>query len=256
MRFEDKPNKPDNFLLDEISKPRNQWSNAFKNLVAKQKAVAIEESLRRSRIKQGLETDKEESSEVELEHVFQRYIKELGLSKKDLKNKRVMDLGFGEGYFVKYLISEGITNEAYGIDSHPGGSGIEEQFKDHLFKKSSEEEFPVRDLDYVVAVRSVWPNWEWKDSEPMNVNNILENSLSALKDGGELRIYPVEKSAEGDEHENFTKEQEHLWNEAFSKLLMKYNFVYRFEPINIFVNEYNDSVTLQSVLIIKKGHKN
>ncbi|MFN4181267.1 MAG: class I SAM-dependent methyltransferase [Candidatus Paceibacteria bacterium] len=249
--MEFKPQKEESklFLAEEINKPRSQWSANFKKFIKESK----EDSLHRKASilnKEAGEIDK--ISEVEQKQVFSRYLAELGLSERDIKDKRIMDLGFGNGEFIKYLLSQGITSSAYGIDSHPGVEVIEDRFKENLFEQSSEVDLPVKDLDYVLAIRFVWPNWEWADLPPMDIKKVLENSLKSLKVGGEIRIYPIEESAEGNNDKNFTEEQWRVWASVLEELSKKYSFEQRIEPRNIFVNTENDDVTLQSVLVLLK----
>lgn len=70
---------------------------------------------------------------------FWHYVRStlLSLISKD-KNKCILDLGCGNGYFVNYLVSQGYN--AYGIDASPSGIA--------LAKKTNPDRFFIQDLDH------------------------------------------------------------------------------------------------------------
>ena len=247
----EKPSIPNTFLREQIRLPEEEWDMEFRILVDKMIKESIKWNDLRLKIRNREEAKDEESPEAKHEQTFRRYLKELGLNEDELRGKRIMDLGFGDGGLVKHLIAKGIAPESYGVDTHP----IErtgEGFDGHLFQQSSEEDFPVQNLDYILAIRSVWHDESDKDGYVMNVENILEKSLFALKEGGEMRIYPIEENAKRNSDKGFAEDQQKRWDAVLLAMSKKYRLKYYVEPRNIFVNPSNRDVTLQSVLIIRK----
>ena len=239
------------FLREQIHLPLEKRSPEFRALVDAEQEDLIRFIEQRKRIRSGEEAEPEESPEAERQHTFDRYMEQLELGEDMLKGKRVMDLGFGTGEFIQHLLSAGITSEAYGIDVHPFRDFKDDGFEGHFFTQSSEEDLPVNNLDYIVAIRSVSHGGQGEDGNVMNVDRVLEKSLAALKEGGEMRIYPVDESAKG----NLDTERVHSvqeWEASLAAMSEKYGLTYEIDPINIFVGQLTKDVTLQSVLIIRK----
>ena len=259
-------NKPENksatnaFLLEQIHLPQNEWSPEFRKLVEETRKETGEHTFRRLKLRAGREAETEQSPEAEWKDGFDWYEKQLGLSEKELRGKRVMDLGCGEGDFIKHLISKGITRDAYGVDIELDSA--EKEFEGHFFQQPSEEDLPVKDLDYIVASRSIWHDWKWTNGHIMDVEKVLDKSLSALKKGGEMRIYPIEESAVSNLDDEISKkweaDQQQKWDTLLSDMAKKYGVKWTTEPRNLFVNYEIETipsprhVVLQSVLIIQK----
>ena len=241
------------FLREQIRLPEEKWSPEFRKLVDDEARESVLFMERRQRIGNGEEVEVEESPDAKYEHTFRRYLEQLGLREEELKGKRIMDLGAGDGEFIKYLVSKGITSEAYGIDINPDEDFLEQGFENHLFKGSSEEDLPVQGLDYIVASRAIWHDWKDRNGHAMNVEIVLEKSLSALNEKGEMRIYPIEEDAKRNlDNNGYAAEQQKKWDALLPVIAEKYGMKYEIEPRNIFVNAGNGDVTLQSVLILRK----
>ena len=115
------------FLEEQIRLPRSEWDERFRNL--------IEEKIQERQLPEEV---REESPEREQERSFERYLKGLGLNEDALKDKKILDLGSGDGEFVRSLIEKGITKDAYGIDVAVDEITLNEKFKGHLLKSDFE----------------------------------------------------------------------------------------------------------------------
>ncbi len=157
-KSEQEPMTPD-FLQEQIRLPKDQWSGKFRQLIERK----IKEN------QQGQKEETEESPETLRERTFKRYVNGLGLSEENMRNKRILDLGSGEGEFVKSLIDKGVTPEAYGLDAETDESAVEDKIKDHLLSGKFEEDLPIQNADYVVSVGTV-SNGVWGGEEAAKAN--------------------------------------------------------------------------------------
>ncbi len=232
------------FLEVQVRLPRDQWNENFRQLVEKK----IREN---QQIQSGIEKSiRDESPEFLRERTFQRYMEGLGLSEESLRGKKVLDLGCGEGEFVKYLIEKGITSEAYGIDINLDENAIEDKFKKHLRRGNFEEDLPVQNVDYIVSVGAV-SNGVWAGEEVMDIRKIVEKSLASLKNDGEIRIYPLQESAEATPLAGLQASQK-KWEELLKEISETQNVECKIEPRNIKVSGKENSIILESVLIIRR----
>jgi SAM-dependent methyltransferase len=251
LNFNNEPMIPDlisnnpNFLQEQIRLPRNQWDEIFRQL--------IEEKTRENqRTQEGINEDKKakESSEILRKKTFERYIKGLGLSEESLRGKRILDLGCGSGEFVQYLIENGITLEAYGIDMMLDESAIEDKFKKHFIKGNFEKDFPVKGVDYVISVGAV-SNGIWGGEEVMDIRRIIKNSVDSLNENGEIRIYPLQEAAEATPLSGLKASKE-KWQRLFEEISQTQKLEFEIRPIDVRVSGKNNDIILESVLIIRK----
>ena len=163
-----------------------------------------------------------------------------------------MDLGTGGGEFVKSLIEKGITAEAYGIDVQVDEASIEDKFKSHITKGNFEEDFPVKNVDYVISVGAV-SNGVWGGEEVMDIRRIIENSLDSLKEDGEIRIYPIQEAAKATPTPLVGLEgSQQKWGELLAEISETQGVEWKSEARNIKVTGNNNDIILESVLIIQK----
>lgn len=242
-KSEQKSITPD-FLQEQVRLPKDQWNEKFKQL--------IEERTRENQqVQERIEEEEiAESPEVLRERTFERYIEGLGFSEESLRGKKVLDLGSGEGEFVKSLIEKDITPEAYGVDAELDETAIEDRFKKHLVRGNFEEDLPVQNVDYVVSVGTV-SNGVWGGEEVMNIRRIVEKSLASLKEDGEIRIYPIQEAAEATPLEGLRASQE-KWKELLTEISEVQKVECKIEPRNIRVSGKNNDVILESVLVIRR----
>ena len=228
-------------LQDQIRLPRDQWSESFKKLV--------EEKIREKDQQENAE-ETEESTEVLRESAFNRYVNYLGLDETQLQDKKVLDLGSGEGEFVKYLIENNITPEAYGIDTNIEEEHIEDEFREHFIRGDFEKEFSVQDVDYVVSVGAV-SKGVWAGEETMDIKRIIENSFNSLKEDGEIRISYIEEAAEATPFKGVEKSRK-KWNELLKEISKEQDIEYEVKPRDIRVSGKDNDVILESVLVIRR----
>ncbi len=225
------------FLAQQISLPRNEWSEKFRDYV--------EEKYKKEK-----EEISEYSPKEQQELIFKRYLKGLGLSEEDLKNKRILDLGCGEqGDFIKECLDKHITQEAYGLDAKIVPELFEGKYKDHFFEGNFESKFPIENFDYIISMGAVEaPSNEIDSRDP---EKTLHEALKVLKEQGEIRIYPIRKAPP----ENKLKGVEFMrkkWMEILKELSVKEKVEWELNPIDIKVAGKNKDVWLEEVLIIKK----
>ncbi len=244
--FNTEPNKSErevltpDFLQEQARLPKDQWSEKFRRLIEEKVKENQQEEIE----------DTEESPEVLHERTFKRYIEGLGLDENSLRDKKVLDLGSGDGEFVKTLIEKRITPEAYGIDADLDETLIEDKFKSHLRRGNFEEDLPVQDVDYVVSVGAV-SNGIWGGEEAMNIRRIVEKSIASLKEDGEIRIYPIQEAAKATPLEGL-KQSQQKWNELLLEISEAQRLECKIEPRNIKVTGNSNDIILESVLIIRK----
>lgn len=234
---------PPNFLQEQIRLPRDEWSEQFKQLIAQK----IEENQRAQ------DEDVEKSPAVLREETFKRYVDGLGLGEETIRGKTILDLGSGDGEFVQELIEKGITPAAYGIDARIDTNSLSDELRGHFFQKNFEEDLPIQNADYVVSVGAI-SNAIWGGKEVMNVRRIIENALAALRDGGEIRIYPIQEAALANPLEGLHASQE-KWRELLDEVSKAQGVECRIEPRSVKVTGNNNDVVLESVLIIRKADK-
>lgn len=238
-KSEQEPVTPD-FLREQVRLPKDQWSEKFNQL--------IEEKTRENQ--QENTAGAEESPEVLRERTFKRYVDGLGLDEARLRGKKILDLGSGEGEFVKTLIEKGVTPEAYGVDVELDETVIEDRFKNHLVRGNFEEDLPVQNVDYVVSVGAV-SNGIWGDEEAMNIRRIVEKSLASLREDGEIRIYPIQEAAKATPLEGLQASQQ-KWKELLAEISETQKVECKIEPRDIKVAGNSNDIILESVLVIRR----
>ena len=231
------------FLAEQIALPREERNEDFNNYVA---GIVQEEMRMRT------EETPEKTLEEERRATFDRYVKGLALSPDDLKDKVIMDIGSGDGEFVEELVDRGITKEAYGIDVHDPQEV--EKYKEHFFRDTFEKPLPVKNADYAVSVGAISNfgafNETGEDKEVLE--KLLKNALAAIKETGEVRIYPIQRASHGSELIGL-EESYQRWQEVLSKLATEENAEWELRPIDIRVagNDMAD-IWLDEMLRIKK----
>lgn len=228
------------FLQEQIRLPEVQWDKRFRDLV--------EQKIREKQEEEAKET--EESPET-LEESYRRYLKVLALNEDALKGKRVLDLGFGRGEFVSYLIDNGITDEAYGIDDDIDEKPVKEKFKNHFFEGDFREDLPLKDVDFIVSVGAM-PARVWSKKEVEEVKNIIKNSLNSLRKGGEIRLAGISEAAEKNPLKGLELTLKR-WRRLLKEIAESYKVECEIKPIDIMVYGDKNYVTLECIVVIKKA---
>ncbi len=222
------------FLAEQISLSREAWSDEFKNY--------IDEKIRDNQ--RNPENTSEITVEQEKRKTFDRYMKGLNLSIEDLKDKIIIDLGSGDGEFVEECLDRGISEKIYGIDEKAPYD--REKYAGNFFKGNFQKSLPVKEADYAVSVGAISAF-----AEDLDLEKISKNALEAIKKGGEIRIYPIQRASEGSDLEGL-KESYRRWNEMLVKMATEENIQWELKPIDVRVSGVDNDVWLEECLIIRK----
>jgi len=246
------------FLQTQFNLPREEWSQEFRELIEReseinQKAIRDTERELKYGISEDLEEEPKESEEDSRKNTFNRYLNGLGLSRKDLEDKTVLDLGSGEGEFVEHLVSEGITRDALGIDANLSEFSIKNEIKDHFIQGDFQKKLPFKNFDYIVSIGAVSLG-VCRGEEIMDIKKIIKNSIDSLKDNGEIRIFPLREGIKDADLGGLEMSQK-TWNKLLEEMREEQNIEYRIEPRNIHVTGKDNDIILNSVLIIRKKNK-
>lgn len=192
----------------------------------------------------------EKEREEDKEKTFKRYLEGLNLKEEDIKNKRILDLGCGtEGEFVRACADKDLTEEIYGLDLRIDFEEIKDKYKNNFFAGDFEKEFPVQNLDYAVSVGAINAPWN-EEKDKKGLEQALVQATQAIKSGGEIRIYPIQKCSEESELEGI-KERRKTMEEILQKIAPQLNIEYQFEPIDVSIS--GKDLWLNELLIIRKG---
>jgi len=192
-------------------------------------------------------------AEKSREETFQRYLAGLDLDVEQLRDKKILDLGCGEeGEFVEKLLDDGITKEIYGLDSAMNFDNVDEKYKEHLLQGDFQKEFPLKDLDYVISVGAVEPALE--EQETRDPKQTILAALEALKDAGEIRIFPVRNAAPDSGLEGIIESRK-KWLETLDNLSSQGLIDYELKPIQTKESVNKTDKWIEEVLIIRKKEK-
>ncbi|MCX6738268.1 MAG: class I SAM-dependent methyltransferase [Candidatus Parcubacteria bacterium] len=224
------------FIKEQISLPEEKWNEDFKNYIQKKYRELEAEIL-------------EISPEQELEKNFQRYLESLDIKKEDLMSKRILDLGCGEGEFVKYCLGEGISREVYGLDVSIKPEEINPGYRQFFLKGDFEKGIPLKNFDYIFSVGSV--EAPYSEDIDRDLRKTLILALSSLNHDGEIRIFPIRKAppVSGLAGIDFSYKK---WTELLNDLKTKNWIDYELKPIDIRAAGNKPDVWLEQVLIINK----
>lgn len=115
------------------------------------------------------------------EETFQNYIKNLELTSEDF-NKKILDIGAGNGEFAKWAKDHNISSEIYSLDLR------EKPEKTENFVNASAEELPFKDNSFDLTISNcAIPNVV--DVE--KIEETLLESIRVTKPGGEIRLSRV-----------------------------------------------------------------
>ena len=145
----------------------------------------------------------ERSSESYDAETVKRYMESFRFTPEKLRNKRILDLGCHEGDFVNFLLTEGITDTAYGMDKH---LLKESMSTDHFSQGDFRESIPYTDMDTVVSLAALSLSLH-EDVE--GTYTAFKNALDSLAIGGKLKIFPIFKDI-GKEWEGIIAEERNL----------------------------------------------
>ncbi|PIS34665.1 MAG: hypothetical protein COT37_01475 [Parcubacteria group bacterium CG08_land_8_20_14_0_20_43_9] len=225
------------FLKEQIALPKEKWDKVFVDYIQKKFQEPADEA-------------RELSPEQEMEVGFQRYLRCLDIEKENLAGKRILDLGCGEGLFVKHCLGQGISGEVYGLDILIEPEKINLGYRQFFLKGDFEEKIPLDDFDYIFSVAAI--DAIPSEGDQRKLRRALLSALIALKHDGEIRIFPVRKapSASGLAGIDSSRRQ---WIKLLDELKAKEWIDYELRPIDItVVGKDQPEGWLDEALIIKK----
>jgi cyclopropane fatty-acyl-phospholipid synthase-like methyltransferase len=227
-------------MAEQIALPQEEWSDEFRQYIAEETQKELQ---RRN------EETPEKTIEEERRATFERYLHGLALSPDELKDKVIMDIGSGDGEFVEELTDRGITQEAYGIDVKDPYEA--EKYSKHFFKDTFEKPLPVKDADYALSVGAISNFAGYAETEDA-LKEVLKNALAAIKENGEVRIYPIQHASPGSKLEGIDDSYKR-WQELMTKLAAEDNLDWELQPIGIHIAGNNlDNIWLEEMLKFKK----
>jgi ubiquinone/menaquinone biosynthesis C-methylase UbiE len=146
-------------------------------------------------------------------NTFKEYLDNLGLTKNDLIDKKILDLGAGLRMFAGYCIKNKINTNIYCVEPHPERSVPEQEeflkklWSDELRKKINSKtvkafcsSLPFNDESFdLVTLHCFVPGMDPFSINPnkaeiiimeKDINQSFDEICRVLKKGGEARMYP------------------------------------------------------------------
>jgi len=236
-------------IEDNIDKPIAEWDDEAKLLL---------DSLYADHLIEELNYEKEQTLEGALREAYGRYAKDFDLQEEDIKDKRILDIGCGEGKFLLYCLEKGLTDDIYGIERNQEGidksddwvnrdfKALREEYRDHFLNGDFvKDDISIDKLDHALARASLSLFSSEKEGE--DIYKLVNKVEKCLKAGGDLRICPVFKDDRTDLYEK--------WQELARKVSMDTGMTYYFDNIEVrFPENYpdNERVSLRQSLTFKK----
>ncbi len=251
------------FLEDQFDLPLSERSITFKEFIKQKK----EEARQQEKI-EFKEYKLNDTIEKSIKLGYEKYLKDFELNGTDLKDKKILDLGYGHGDFILYCLENKISDNVYGIEG--SYEKIIEDFKawdknaelentkslgsDYiaLFEKWSKNFFEnnyfkgalqTENNDYVLSNASISLYNEIQDE--LKINNLLGRIIDSLKEGGEARIRPIFRGFKEDQEKYIN------WKELATKICLEKGINYSLKPQDISFGE-EDDVFLRELLILFK----
>lgn len=231
------------FLLEQIELPETEWQEEFEKYL-KQKVKEKDE------IKRQLQRKIERSEKEVREQEFQRYLKGLDLEIKNLRRKRILDLGCGEGNFVKECLRRGITDQIYGLDIRLDFREIEKEYQGYFIRSDFEKDLPLSNLDLIISVGALEAREE--GSELRKPAQTIKWALGALRPSGEIRIYPIYRVSPAGGPKGI-EQARYQWAKVFEELNRQGGIEWQLRPVDIWVTGEKPDIWLEEVLIIKRN---
>ena len=156
----------------------------------------------------------EEKFTPEMQERYERYLKEMNLKERRLRGKSVLDIGSeSDALLLNMLVGREVTKKEHvaGLDSKRYRISL----KGYAKEGSDDERIPeaVARRDYVKAKGERLPFHEEQfdvalardllGSDKINSEKLLRETLGVLKEGGQIRAYPIYKM-------QYQREQGHL----------------------------------------------
>lgn len=234
-----------NFLLEQISLPRDKWSDEFKEYVEK----------KRREVK-ALENDEspELSSEENQVEVFDDYLRDLSVEDNPeyFRDKDVIDLGCGEGEFVLECLKKGEVKSIYGLDLNIKKELFSRDSEDNFVEADFTEKLPFKSADCIISDGGI-STLTFEENGEESLEKLLRNSLDVLTEDGEIRIAPIHKYSHSDIELAGLDSSIDKLAKVLKRLSQENLIDFKFEPIDIQVSGKNyKDVWLWETLIVRK----
>lgn len=113
-----------------------------------------------------------------------------------------------------------------------------------------QKELLIKNLDIIISLGAI--NAPFDESNIRNPKRTIDLALKALKENGEIRIFPLRKAHYNSDFKGI-EFSEKKWKETLGELVVERNIEYKICPIDIRVAGKNKDVWLEELLIIKKS---
>lgn len=243
---------PASFLQEQIRLPEAEWDERFRDLVRtlseeNQQAILDAQKNAEKGVGDLMPEDEQENPEKLREELYGHYLKSLNLTEGDLKNKAILDLGCGfAGFFVQYLVEHKITDKVLGVDLNLQEEKVEERFRQNLVKGDLAEALPMENADYIFSVGAVSMIGHFEDKD-----KIVKKWIGNLKDGGEIRIYPIPEPSKTFPWESLKNDWQ-AWTKFLQEISLMNGVEAHFEPKNVRVMGKDNELVLDNLLVIKR----
>lgn len=168
----------------------------------------------------------EHEKEKKLTERYLFLLRHFVFTEDDLRGKKILDVGCGDGSFVRGLLHGGVTPHAYGIDIDTRDAVADPFAAGHILKTSYLEPFPVSGCDVVIAHAIPDINMVGLGGEnyTKKTNTILEHMASSLKPGGEIRLGPIQAVPKG-------KPEDTPFHATFEQFCLAHGFTLEYRSV-------------------------
>lgn len=165
----------------------------------------------------------QKEAEREEKNVHKEYLHGLGLSERDLRGKRVLDIGAGARLFASRCHKKNIDADIYSLDIDVDDDW-DRQIHEHVWSdevrrnidsrtvQADYRQLPFRteSFDLVVAHCSVPGGVKDLEYYESGLENTLAEMCRVIKPGGEVRIYPIIGKRHGPDDQMFKESLERI----------------------------------------------
>ncbi len=142
--------------------------------------------------------------------IYNSYLKNLGITPDDLRNKRILDVGAERRYFAAHVLRENLTDQIFSLDPKVSPRSEDEKLWKEIDEEMQEQvhirtvkargqAIPLKDesVDFVLA--NCFPRskhsgcFEEAVLLRKEIEDLFEEFMRVLAPGGELRYYAIRR---------------------------------------------------------------